>query len=806
MEGVGTKRTTGPSRRSALVVVWAVCAVILASTLPAPDAGAAKAIAVKAGGPTPTVSALEMRMGTPAPVTGSAMVSDLSPPLRNITPARNVVRPVLPEVPSIRRGSGVPTASQLADRGPILQPAVGQNMPAATTFAGISQKDNRSLGYTAEPPDTNGDVGGNFYVQWVNVTLAIYKKSGGAPIYGPVPGNTPWKGFPGACASSNDGDPVVVYDSLAHRWVLSQFALPSYPKPPFYECVAVSKTLDPTGKWFRYQFKFTSGGRNFFNDYTKLSVWPDGYYLSFNEFNGNTFVGQGAVALDRTRMLAGNPSPKFVYFDEGTKKGLGGMLPSTLEGTSPPPPGTPDYYVQFDDDAFGYPRDQLEIWGFGVDWGAPKSSTFSKVTTLATQPFDSLLCGGAPTCIPQPGTTQRLDPLSDRIMYRLQYLNLGSTQTLVTDQTVNIAPGSGSRAGVRWYELQNGGGGWSIAQQGTLDPGGTDSAWMASAALDTSGDLAVGYSVSGSSTQPSVEYSGRLASDPANTLGQGQTVMQAGGGHETENNGRWGDYTSMSLDPSDGCTFWYTNEYYARTSPSGWATVIGHFKYPSCTSIPDKTPPTGVAITKPTKPFMSGKRISVGWTATDPGSGVASYDVSYRKAPYTTGTFGSETPWRTGTATTGARLSGVAGQTYCFRVTAEDGAGNVSAPSPERCAATPVDDRALTPSGGWTRHRGRGSFARTYSQTFRKGSTLTLSGVEADRLAVMIEKCPGCGRLQVLWNGTVEKTIGLGSPVVRKRKIVPVAALGSVQAGSLTLRVVSSGKRVIVDGVGIAEA
>src|SRR5262249_32664333 len=230
------------------------------------------------------------------------------------------------------------------------------------------------------------------------------------------------------------------------------------------------------------------------------------------------------------------------------------------------------------DDSWKYSPDQLQIWGFHADWNAPANSTFTKLQAVTTAPFDSNLCGyGA--CVPQPDTTRKLDTLSDRLMFRLQYRNFGAYATLVTNHTVDVD--GADHAGIRWYELRNSGAGWNIHQQGTFAPD-ADHRWMGSIAMDGGGNIALGYSVAGLSTYLSIRYTGRLATDPAGTLPQGETTLVDGAGSQTSSNGRWGDYSAMTVDPTDDCTFWYTQEYYAATSVSGWQTRFGSFKFPSC--------------------------------------------------------------------------------------------------------------------------------------------------------------------------------------------------------------------------------
>ena len=434
------------------------------------------------------------------------------------------------------------------------------------------------------PPDTNGDIGPNHYVQWVNLSFAVFARdpAGGAPtlVYGPAAGSTLWKGFGGPCETTNNGDPIVLYDHLADRWVMSQLALPNLifgvPFGPFYQCIAVSATPDPLGAYYRYQYAFAK-----LNDYPKLAVWPDAYYMTMNQFAAGTlqFAGQGVVAFDRAAMLSGGPA-SMVYVDlASVDLNLGGMLPADLDGPAPPP-GSPDYFVQVDDNAWNYtPNDQLQLWKFHVDWTNPSASSFTRAAVLLTEPFDSNMCGYARNCIPQPGTTAKVDALADRLMYRLQYRNFGDHESLVVNHTVD-ADGTDHGA-IRWYELRDPSGTPFIYQQGPYAPD-SDNRWMGSAALDSAGDLAIGFSVSSATTFPSIRYTGRLASDPPGLLTQTETTLMAGNGSQTHSSGRWGDYSLLTVDPTDDCTFWYTQEYYSQTSEAGWQTRIGSFRFPTC--------------------------------------------------------------------------------------------------------------------------------------------------------------------------------------------------------------------------------
>jgi hypothetical protein len=448
------------------------------------------------------------------------------------------------------------------------------------------------------PPDTNGDIGPNHYIQWVNLTFAIYDRQG-TIVEGPESGRTLWQGFGGPCETSNDGDPIVLYDEQANRWFMSQFALPNYPRGPFYTCIAVSQTPDPTGTWARYSYSFSK-----MNDYPKFGVWPDGYYMSINQFSARTgaWAGEGVAVFERDKMLVGQ-SARMVYFDMASNSSLGGMLPADLDGT-PPPSGTPEFYMQFDDTPA-----QLQLWEFKVNWANTSASTFTRRALLATSAFNSNLCNYSRNCLPQPGTSVKIDAISDRLMYRLQYRNFGDHDTLVTNHTVNVGS---NRAGVRWYEIRNPHTSPSIFQQGTFAPSDTLNRWMGSVAMDKDGNLGVGYSVSSSTTFPSIRFSGRLAGDPPGTLTVAESDLQTGSGSQTHTSGRWGDYSMLGVDPTDGCTFWYTTEYYASGATSaGWRTNVGSFKLGNCSGGGAPQPPT--APDGLTATAVSSSQINLAW-------------------------------------------------------------------------------------------------------------------------------------------------------------------------------------------------
>ncbi len=404
----------------------------------------------------------------------------------------------------------------------------------------------------AAPPDTNGTVGATQYVQWVNLEYAVFDKTSGAKVAGPFPGNAVWAGFGGQCQTSNDGDPIVQYDKIANRWILTQFAVHT---TPYLQCVAVSTTSDATGTYNRYAFQFSN-----FPDYPKLGVWPDAYYITFNMFGAINFLGADACAMDRNKMLNGQTAT-IICFQQAAS--IGSLLPSDMDGTIQPAAGEPAFFVN-------YGTNSLRLWKFHVDFTTPANSTFTGPTTLSVSNF-SPLCGGG-TCVAQPGTTQRLDSLADRLMYRLAYRRFADHEALFVNHAITT--------GERWYEVRDPNGSPTVFQQGTFAPD-SSTRWMGSIAADQSGDIALGYSVSSTSVFPSIFFTGRVPGDALGSMETEQLIVN-GSGSQTGGLSRWGDYSAMAIDPADDCTFWYTQEYIKANGSFNWNTRIANFKFASC--------------------------------------------------------------------------------------------------------------------------------------------------------------------------------------------------------------------------------
>jgi CARDB len=470
---------------------------------------------------------------------------------------------------------------------PNVMPGVG------LSFAGLANSDNlAAFGFQVNPPDTVGDVGPGHYVQQTNLLVRVFNKAG-APLAAPIKLSTLFAPLGGLCAAGDSGDPIVLYDPLADRWLLSQFRFVNPSTPPYHECIAISRTSDPAGTYFLYDF-ITPG--NNMPDYPHLGVWPDGYYMTTNQFLfGGPFNGSGAFAFERAKMLVGDGTAAMLYFDLGlSHPEICCILPADLDGVSAPPAGAPNVMAYFTANEFGDPSDAIRLFNFHADFAVPANSTFLERagSPLGVAAFNPISPSGQDD-IPQPppsGGSSMLDAISDRLLHRLQYRNRGGFESLVVNHTVDAdaAPGA-FRAGVRYYELRNGapGGVYAVNEQSTFSPDATHR-WMASAALDHQGNLAVGLSASSAAVFPSIRYAGRLVTDPPNGLFQGEGTLIAGTGVQTTTNSRWGDYSALSLDPVDDCTFWYTTEYYTAASQAsssvGWLTRVGSFKFPSCTA------------------------------------------------------------------------------------------------------------------------------------------------------------------------------------------------------------------------------
>ena len=444
-------------------------------------------------------------------VVGHDITHDESAPLRDIPPIKPQLGGKIGDADHLQ----VPSVAAHG-KDPVIQS--WRTHPGAPTIPGPLQSFDGLYNYWGiYPPDTNGDVGPNHYVQIANLGFQIYNKTG-TSLYGPANVNTLFTGFGGPCEARNDGDPIALYDSQADRWLLTQFTSAA----PYYQCLAVSTSPDPTGSYYRYAFQISATA---LNDYPHFGVWPDGYYVSFNMFqNGSSFIGAEPAVFDRVRMLAGQAATFQAFAPDPNNASF---LPADLDGVTQPPVGAPNAYTEIDTSPA-----QLRLFNFHVDWITPANSTFLQAGTLPVAAFSS------PVGITQPNTATTLATLGGRLMYRAAYRNFGSYQAIVTNHTVL---GTGGVDGVRWYEIRSPSNTPALFQQGTYSPADGLHRWMGSVAQDRMGDIAVGYSGSNSTTFPSIFYTGRLVTDTLGTLPQGEGTIIAGTGSQTGSAARWGD-------------------------------------------------------------------------------------------------------------------------------------------------------------------------------------------------------------------------------------------------------------------------
>ena len=487
-------------------------------------------------------------------------------------------------LPKGRSSYHAPESMQVGPTAPIPSPLL--------TFAGLGFSDSCTGGGCGAgwPPDTNGDVGPNHYVQSVNTAFAVYDKTGtrlAATTF-----NSLWSGAGTGtpCDHLHQGDPVVIYDPMGDRWIVTDFAFaltgnPSTPLAPCYECIAVSKTADPvSGGWYLYAIDQTkppgAGSADLLNDYPKFGIWPDGLYQSSNMFMLTApggYWGTAFWAYNRLDMEAGKPITPVVASIPGASTTFT-LLPSNLrigpQGAFPPG-GTPAYLVGASKSVWAF-----EVRKFAVNWGAG-TGTISVPTNVSYASWT------APESPAQLGSPYALDSLDWRAMVQAQYRTIGGVESLWINHTVRN--GASVSDGIQWSQIDVTGGtiATSPVQTQIYAPDTTLDRWLGSLAVDGQGNMALGYSTSNSATYPSLKYAGRLVGDALNTLPQTETTLYAGTGSQNFTLGgdpvyRWGDYSAMSVDPKDDCTFWYTNEYY-QTTGSNWQTRVGAFKFPSCT-------------------------------------------------------------------------------------------------------------------------------------------------------------------------------------------------------------------------------
>ncbi len=664
------------------------------------------------------------------------------------------IRLLVPAAPTGAPDTALQTAAVSA-------PTVGN----VNSFDGIGQG---ALGFTpnAAPPDTNGAVGATQFVQWVNESFAVFSKAG-ALLAGPTAGNTLFSalGATHPCAVHNDGDPIAQYDKAANRWVLTQFSVTSGATQGFWQCVAVSQTSDATGAYNVYAFNY---GTVQFNDYPKLGVWNNSYLVTYNIFNnGNTFAGSKLCAMDRASMIAGAAATQICF---QLSNAFGGVLPSDIDGTTAPPAGSPAYFLNFG-------TNSLNVWQLSNLNFTNGTATLSGPTNVPVAAF-AAACGGG-TCIPQLGTNQQLDSLADRLMYRLAYRNFGDHEALVVNHSVT----AGTSTGVRWYEIRSPGTTPTVFQQGTFAP---DSSfrWMGSAAMDHSGNIAVGYSVSSTALNPAIRFTGRAPADPLGTLGT-ELNIQTGTGSQLTGLSRWGDYSSISVDPTDDCTFWYTTEYLKANGTFNWSTRIANFKFAGCSIAPD----FALAATPASQTVTAGNPASYTATVTPNGgyTGTVSFSVAGLPAG-ATATFTPTTVTTSGTTTMAvATTSTVAAGSYPLTITGTDGTLTHTASVTLVVTAPVVGDFAIS--------------ATPASQTVAAGSatsytaTITPSGGFTDTVAFSASGLPAGASASfspasVAGTGSSTMTVTTTAATAAGTYVVTITGTGSTLTHSTTVTLV----------------
>ena len=514
----------------------------------------------------------------------------LTPPLRDLTSTRREkpnapfhVLPLMHPLPVAGAGVGKPggkPGTSWTDTD-LVSPLSYTDISTGSSFEGIGTNSVN----TYVPPDPNLAVSPTQIVQTVNVEFAVWSRPavfGGTPesVLLPEPIHTIFSSLPNSlCATTDGGDPIVLWDHFDQRWIISQLAYNSRFTDNHW-CLAISTTSDAAGAYSVYDFDFNSN----FPDYPKVDIWYggtassySGLYMSFNMFqHGSRFVGAEACAIPIAAVQSPPAALSLTCVQGATS--VYSILPADVDGSNAAPAAQPEMYLQFI--ASRGSGKTLALYQFAPNFQAPANSTWQLAKNIDVATYHEACGGGA--CVPQPDTNQQLDSLGDRLMYRLAYRNRGDgTETLLVNHTVQVSSSS-NQTGIRWYRIQNPSGTTTVTE-GTYAPTDGTYRWMGSVAEDKVGDLGLGYSFSGPTVFPGIAVTGRMAGDTsaASALDE-ETVIWSGAGSQTGVN-RWGDYTSMALDP-DGCTFWYTDQYQPATGSFNWRTRIASFRFLNCTN------------------------------------------------------------------------------------------------------------------------------------------------------------------------------------------------------------------------------
>jgi hypothetical protein len=515
----------------------------------------------------------------------------ISPPLRELAklPVRN--RYVLYEHEPLSPVNFHP--------GRVLEPAVDpveQNVPGGPSNISIGLS---VPGVGRDPhydypgrPDTNAAVGDTQIAEWVNVRYGVFDKRTGALQLGPLDGNLIWQNLGGGCYEYNDGDPIVQWDKVNHRWLLAQndFGPLDQYRPPYYACVAVSTSSDATGTYYLYQFPLGLT----LPDYPKWGIWPSGYFQTQNDFSYPTysFAGAYVCAYNSVKLLVGDPSAEQICVQ--TTPNDYGLLPADADSPTPPPANQDEFFIgSYDVDQT---NNHLYLYSMHPDFANPSQSSFTGAGAAnpITVPVYSPFCPnrGNQDCVPQEGTITKLASLGDLLMYRMAYWDdgvpshVGPSAGRIPAQhwyVNHVATASGGQAGVRWYEFRapvrrSTISDVSLFQSGTFAPD-LNYRWMASIAQDKMGDVALGYSIASATMWDSIAATGRVPTDPLGQM-EAEIALIAGTGSQNLDDG-WGDYSSMAID-ADGCTLWYAQEYYVTPASTDWQTSLTSFKFNGC--------------------------------------------------------------------------------------------------------------------------------------------------------------------------------------------------------------------------------
>ncbi len=482
-----------------------------------------------------------------------------------------------------------------------------------------------NLNGNGHPPDTNGDVGINHYMEGVNTSIGIYTKTTGLKATA-FTFNAFWSGAGTgtACDTGNQGDPIVLYDTIGQRWIFMDFAWTNIQDGPYYFCFGVSQTSNPLGSYYRYAIRADDAAHPWLPDYPKGGVWPDGLYFSANMFdcltagcNTATYKEARVYALNLQKMESGATLTVNDVQAKDTSASYFTLMPSNVRGTLPPA-NTPNYFVSEDQSLFRW-----DVFKFHVDFTTPANSTFTGPTQVTQASYVT-----AAGSVPEPSPGNNSDSLAERLMFFNQYRNISGIESIWVQHTTGTASAS-TPTGVQWAQINVTGGtvNTTPVQQQIFNNGADGlNRFMGSLAVDQQGNAALGYSVSSSSVAPDIRYVGRLASDPLNQLPQAETTLlpsvtrsvQTGtcGGSACT---RWGDYSAMTVDPVDDCTFWYANMYFP-VQGSNWVTRIGSFKFPSCGASPTLTNTTTSLVSAP-NPSTFGQAVTLTATVTISGGG-----------------------------------------------------------------------------------------------------------------------------------------------------------------------------------------